>query len=156
MKKSIINGLLSRLRPNFECFFKISECLSELEMYLAFVTYAQMYQPITRPRFDRDLVLVNAVHPILMALKEHTISRMRNEPLVISNDKLMSNSIRIGTRNSFILLTGSNMSGKSTFLKQLGIFDHTFDITNVLYIKVSRLDVLNNKILITLIGFWCL
>lgn len=82
-----------------------------------------------RPRFGPDLVLTKAYHPVLMRIKENRAAtsaaaaaakKQRNDAAATSLDHMISNTLRISKRASFVLLTGANMSGKSTLLKQLG------------------------------------
>jgi DNA mismatch repair protein MutS len=114
----ILNGLLFRLRPHFDCYYKISECLSTLDVHLSLVNYLLTNPSCVRPRFGADVQLERAFHPVLKEIKEG--SGKRNDTSVVSTDVTIGNTIRIDRRAQFILLTGSNMSGKSTFLKELG------------------------------------
>ena len=119
-----MNELLNKLRPDFDCFFRINECLSALDVSLAFAHYAMVNTSCTRPQFSSqgDLALVNAYHPVLMRIKERAPGTQKNDTLVVSRGRMVSNSITVSRKTPFVLITGPNMSGKSTLLKEIGIF----------------------------------
>lgn len=80
------------------------EDLSELEFYLSLVTMF-IYQSQTFPDFTAKpyLETKGIFHPL------------------IGKDKVIKNDFHFGPEESLGLITGSNMSGKSTFLRAVGI-----------------------------------
>jgi hypothetical protein len=59
--------------------------------------------------------------PVVEQLPEKTIvARDLGHPL-IADDHCVRNNIEIGPAGTFVLVTGSNMSGKSTFLRSVGV-----------------------------------
>jgi hypothetical protein len=81
--------------------------LGEIEAYAALATLAYDNPSWTYPRFDSgESTTINATglaHPLLA------------DPVRIGND------VQVGPRNTFLLITGSNMAGKSTLLRALGL-----------------------------------
>lgn len=61
---------------------------------------------LVRPEFTDTLAIKNGRHPILERIG-------RQEPV--------SNNTYISEGSNFIILTGPNMSGKSTYLKQVAL-----------------------------------
>lgn len=115
-----MNELLSKLRPDFEVFFRINECLSALDVQLAFAHYTIVNRVCTRAQFGRDYILVNAFHPVLMRIKDRAPGALKNDTLIVSREKMVSNTVTISHKTPFLLITGPNMSGKSTLLKEIG------------------------------------
>jgi DNA mismatch repair ATPase MutS len=117
-----MDELIENIKPNFDCFFKLSECISTLDMLISLSTYALITEPSCKPKFGNLLQLENSYHPILKSIKENLIkNKSKNDISNVSNDAPVSNSFKLKTSSSFSSITGGNMSGKSTFLKQCGL-----------------------------------
>lgn len=108
------------MKENFDAFYKLQEFLCLLDLQLSLAQYALKTPNCIRPKFGLDLSLQNANHPVLLKIKDNLSTNGKNDNLVLSNEKSIGNTIRISDTVPFILLTGANMSGKSTFLKQIG------------------------------------
>jgi DNA mismatch repair protein MSH4 len=105
MNFSILNELFQKLRKNFACLYKLIESISTIDMLQSFAHIAILYD-YTRPEYGDTLAVKNASHPIL---------------LKISKESPITNNIYLSKETSFILLTGANMSGKSTYLRQIAM-----------------------------------
>jgi ABC-type multidrug transport system fused ATPase/permease subunit len=57
--------------------------------------------------------------PIVQQSDEKIVARQLGHPL-ISDDQRVANDVEIGPAGTFVLVTGSNMSGKSTLLRAVG------------------------------------
>jgi hypothetical protein len=81
--------------------------VGEIEAYAALATLAHDNPSWTYPQFDgpesTTIDATGLAHPLLAA------------PVRIGND------VQVGPRNTFLLITGSNMAGKSTLLRALGL-----------------------------------
>jgi len=118
---SIINTLLSELKGYFDCFYKLNECVSMLDMLISLADYAATDSTnYVMPTFANYFKLENATHPILKKIKDSfKLKKISNTSA--SNDRSITNSISLNQKNSFLIITGANMSGKSTLLKQVGV-----------------------------------
>lgn len=83
------------------------ECFTELEIYLSLAEFAHLQSNYSYPRFE-------------LSQKEPFIAKDLGHPLLAENQKV-TNHFRIHSAEETVLLTGSNMSGKSTFLRTLGV-----------------------------------
>lgn len=94
------NNMLQQLQQNEEKIWKLYEILGEADACTAIVQYRKFLNKTCKPKFIKEQkVIANEVY----------------HPLV---EKAVPNSLHM---KKSILLTGSNASGKSTFLKTVGI-----------------------------------
>lgn len=86
---------------------KLAKLLSELDMLVAFSTVS-MNNRYTRPTLiDEALIdIVDGRHPVVEK---------------ISDEVFVENSIHMGPDDQILLITGPNMSGKSTYMRQLAL-----------------------------------
>ena len=82
----------------------IKRAMTQIEVQISLV-FLYDFQTKTLPTFTKDVAIKtkNAYHPL------------------IERSKAVKNSIFISNKSPVILITGSNMSGKSTFLRTIGI-----------------------------------
>lgn len=97
-----IHKINSIIRPYFAQIMYLSDAISELDVCQCFANLANKNQ-YTRPTFSDQVDIKNSLHPMLMAT---------------SKQKVIDNDYSFQEQN-VSLITGSNMSGKSTYLKQI-------------------------------------
>ena len=100
----VISELLEKIRENIGCLYNLSEIVSTLDMLLSFA-HARTTSSYTRPEFTHTLAIKNAKHPVL--------------DKIVS--KIITNNVYSSEETKFCLLTGPNMSGKSTYLKTIAV-----------------------------------
>ncbi|KAG0231804.1 MutS protein msh4 [Actinomortierella wolfii] len=105
MSDKIAQDLSSEIRTNINAIYKASEAIAMLDMLVAFAHQCTLHDYV-RPEFGDTLVLQQARHPIREVLY--------SEPFV-PNDTYASFA------HSFQIITGPNMSGKSTYLRQIAL-----------------------------------
>ena len=102
-----------KLRSEITCHLdELQQCangLATLDVLLGLAETAQLYQH-TRPVLDdsRDLEIVNGRHPVL----EQTLVE---EKFVPNDSRLLHDDSRL------LILTGPNMAGKSTYIRQVAL-----------------------------------
>lgn len=84
----------------------LANIVSEIDCFISLSTISRMYRFI-RPEFtkDRSLTIIDGRHPVLQEL-------LKND--YISNDVIVN-------KYNFLLITGPNMSGKSTYMKMVAL-----------------------------------
>lgn len=88
---------------------KLAQAVATLDVLLAFSTVSEKHQFI-RPELsftDRTLHIVNGRHPVV----EH----------VLGIENFVPNDIKMDPDDQILLITGPNMSGKSTYMRQLAL-----------------------------------
>ncbi|SDP49135.1 MutS-related protein [Clostridium gasigenes] len=94
-------SLVDTIKDNREALIKIYSLVGKIDAYISIASYRERLDDYTYPNFiDRDkyLKLNDALHPLIL--------------------DGVPNSIELNKRG--IVLTGSNMSGKSTFMRTIG------------------------------------
>ncbi len=91
--------------PNLQ---KIAKTISEIDCLQSFSAVATQYN-FTRPKLnnERDLKLIDNRHPVVEE--------------VLVNKEFVPNDIIMDKTTDMLLITGPNMAGKSTFMRQLAI-----------------------------------
>lgn len=85
----------------------LARLLSELDMLVAFSTVAMNNRYIKPELIDESVIdIVDGRHPVVEA---------------ISDEMFVENSIKMDLHDQILLITGPNMSGKSTYMRQLAL-----------------------------------
>ncbi|XP_042244845.1 mutS protein homolog 4 isoform X2 [Thunnus maccoyii] len=105
MSYVVICQLLSTIHEHIHCLYKLSDAVSMLDMLLSLAN-ACTISDYVRPEFTDTLAIKQGRHPILERL-------VGQQPV--------SNNSYISEGSNFVIITGPNMSGKSTYLKQVAL-----------------------------------
>ncbi|KAK6172054.1 hypothetical protein SNE40_018018 [Patella caerulea] len=93
------------IRQHVGCLYKLSEAVSMIDMLVSFA-HACTLSSYVRPIFTDTLAIKQGRHPILEKIG-------LNAPV--------PNNTYAAEDNNFIVITGPNMSGKSTYLRQVAL-----------------------------------
>lgn len=99
-----LDALFSKIREHIEVLYGLSEALAECDLICSFAEWT-MSVGGTKPEFSDSLTIRNGRHPVLESIE--------------SGRHIVPNDYFSCEGNSFIVITGTNMSGKSTYSKQL-------------------------------------
>ena len=103
--QAILEGLFETIRGKIEIIYEISAAVAKLDFICGLTQWALGSGSICRPEFTGSgLTIRQSRHPILEATGQ-----------MVANDYFSC------TGNSFTVVTGANMSGKSTYSKQLAL-----------------------------------
>ncbi|XP_036397399.1 mutS protein homolog 4 [Megalops cyprinoides] len=105
MSYVVVCQLLATIHEHVHCLYKLSDAVSMLDMLLSLAN-ACTISDYVRPEFTDTLAIKQGRHPILER---------------ISGRQPVSNNSYIAEGSNFIIITGPNMSGKSTYLKQVAL-----------------------------------
>jgi len=105
LEREIFDQCISFLTPYLETIQNIGKAIAEIDVYCAFAHNAISYR-YTKPNITSDAIITirNGRHPVI----EKIISQQ-----YIPNDLALDS-----TNQQIIILTGPNMSGKSSYLRQ--------------------------------------
>ncbi len=107
LEKKIFNKIIKFILNDISTLFKISNYIAKLDILMNFLdrSYDLNYKkPILTT--DNILKIVNGRHPIV----EHNIK-----------DNFIPNSLSFNKKNRFLVITGPNMGGKSTYMRQIAL-----------------------------------
>ncbi|KAH7049847.1 DNA mismatch repair protein Msh4 [Linnemannia elongata] len=107
MSDKIVSDLSSNIRVEIGALYKASEAIAMLDMLLSFAHQCTI-SDVVRPEFTDTLVIKQGRHPILEK---------------ISSTAFIPNDTYAGSANTFQIITGPNMSGKSTYLRQVALLN---------------------------------
>lgn len=104
---SLFSEIVKNLSEQADDFLKVFKQIAYLDLVTSFATLAQQ-QNYTQPRLcqTNTLLIQNGRHPVV----EQMLSK--------SDTAFVANTCHLDTKQQVILLTGPNMAGKSTFLRQ--------------------------------------
>ena len=105
--QTVLNGLFDSLREKIEIIYEVSAVVARLDFISGLAQWALDSGSVCRPEFSHSggsLTIRQSRHPIL-----------ESSGTVVSNDYFSCRG------NSFTVITGANMSGKSTYSKQLAL-----------------------------------
>ncbi|XP_062325919.1 mutS protein homolog 4 isoform X1 [Osmerus eperlanus] len=105
MSYVVVCQLLGTVHEHIHCLYKLSDAVSMLDMLLSLAN-ACTISDYVRPEFTDTLAIKQGRHPILER---------------IGGQQPVSNNSYISEGSNFVIITGPNMSGKSTYLKQVAL-----------------------------------
>ncbi|XP_018545467.1 mutS protein homolog 4 [Lates calcarifer] len=105
MSYVVICQLLCTIHEHIHCLYKLSDAVSMLDMLLSLANTCTISDYV-RPEFTDTLAIKQGRHPILER---------------IAGQQPVSNNSYISEGSNFVIITGPNMSGKSTYLKQVAM-----------------------------------
>lgn len=105
MANVVVSELLSRLHGHMGCLYELADIVGMVDMLLSFAHCATLSSYVC-PEFTDTLAIKQGVHPILQRISTQT---------VVANDTYASE------HSNLIIITGPNMGGKSTYLRQVAL-----------------------------------
>ncbi|PWZ00351.1 hypothetical protein BCV70DRAFT_159928 [Testicularia cyperi] len=117
MSDIIIEELREEIVDKVAALYKVSEAISILDMIVSFaqVSIANGY---VRPDFGDTFDIRDARHPILDRC-DTSVGRSTN--VAVRRPEFVANDIIFAPQDHFCLVTGPNLSGKSTLLRQIAL-----------------------------------
>jgi len=108
IEKDLFNQLIAWLDAWIQPLQAVALTLAEVDFYLAMSQASEAYQ-LTHPTLinDRRIAVTESFHPVIKTL--------RPDEVFVTND------IRMDEGTDVLLVTGPNMAGKSTYMRQLAL-----------------------------------
>jgi DNA mismatch repair protein MutS len=129
LEAALFEALLDRLGERVDDLLATADALAELDAYCSLAQIAGE-RGYVRPTFVEDSVVevVDGRHPVMEALL---------------GSSFVPNDLRLGTQGRFILLTGPNMGGKSTYLRQTALLVVLAQIGSFVPARSARLGIVD-------------
>ena len=128
---TIFNQLCSQISKKLEIIFDISNGIALTDVFSSLYLVARE-KKYTQPEIvnNKEISILEGRHPI--------VENVLGSEKFISNDTIISNQ-----ENQILLITGPNMSGKSTYLKQVGIITLMAQIGSYVPAKEAKIGVVD-------------
>lgn len=111
--QTVLEGLIDGIRGKIEFIYEMSAAVSRLDFICGLAQWALESRSVCRPEFScSDQKNFNS---------SLTIRQSRHPILELNGRNIVANDYFSCRGNSFIVITGANMSGKSTYSKQLAL-----------------------------------
>ncbi|TPX49095.1 hypothetical protein SeLEV6574_g01688 [Synchytrium endobioticum] len=107
MSDRTITDLISCVRTHMSYLYRLSECIALLDMIVSFAHYCTVTSSV-RPEFTQTLAIRSGRHPIRDAQQIGAF---------------VPNDVYAAAGGTFEIVTGPNMSGKSTYLRQIALLN---------------------------------
>lgn len=138
LEAKLFNEVREECSARWQDLLKLSELLAELDVFQSLAEVAARHE-FVKPKVDltHDLEIVEGRHPVLSAL--------------LSSGTFVPNTLILNARDPQILiLTGPNMSGKSTYLRQNALIALMAQVGSFVPAKSCRVGVVDK--ILTRIG----
>ncbi len=126
----LFKEISSEIKKEKNLLNRLSEKLSYLDVMVSFATVA-VENDYTRPEIDGEfkIEIKEGRHPV--------VEKLTGRGEFVSNDTVLSDKER------FIILTGPNMSGKSTYMKQTALISIMAQIGSYVPAKEAKLSIVD-------------
>lgn len=118
MSETIVDELIKSITGLVASLNKVSEALSLLDMLVSFTNVA-MTNNYVRPTIGDKIDIRNASHPILDRID--SVNAGSSSVVTRRRRTFVPNDIYLASGERVCLITGPNMSGKSTILRQIAL-----------------------------------
>ncbi|XP_059139154.1 mutS protein homolog 4-like, partial [Physella acuta] len=105
MSNIIVSELLGSVHEHIGCLYQLSDIVSMVDLILSFA-HAATVSSYVCPEFTDTLAIKQGAHPMLKK---------------VSHDNLIANDTYSSEHRNFVVITGPNMGGKSTYLRQVAL-----------------------------------
>ncbi|KAK5980389.1 MutS protein him-14 [Trichostrongylus colubriformis] len=99
----VVQNAIKEIRPLIAVLYHVIDFIATIDMLCSFAVYASNRNTV-RPRFGDSIIINEGKHPLL----DYSIG-----------DKVVPNDTYLTTDSRTAIITGPNMTGKSTYLKQV-------------------------------------
>ena len=108
LEYDLFNEIRNKLKNSTEKLQKIAKSIAELDVLQSFANVSEKFN-FTKPIINNDhnINIIDGRHPVVER--------------VIGRENYVPNDILLGKNNNIQLITGPNMSGKSTYMRQLAL-----------------------------------
>ncbi|MCX8059353.1 MAG: DNA mismatch repair protein MutS [Spirochaetes bacterium] len=134
LEKKLFDDLCEKIK-NIKIFlYDIFNKVAELDVFISLAIVAKKYN-FVKPEFinENELIIEEGFHPIVKKFIEEE-----------SKDQFIPNDLKMDKDKFFHIITGPNMSGKSTFLRQNAIIIYLSHIGSYVPAKKVKLHVFDN------------
>lgn len=106
--QKVVDELIAKVREHLGVIHSVSDSISMLDLFYSFASWVSLSEILVRPEISETgpIAIKQGVHPLMAELQDIDF---------VPNDTYISSV------NNFFMIFGQNNSGKSTYIKQVGI-----------------------------------
>jgi DNA mismatch repair protein MSH4 len=103
-----VDDLICKVREHLGVIHSVSESVSMLDLFFSFANWVSLSENLVRPELTENgpIAIKQGIHPLMSQLQ---------------NINFVPNDTYVSSVNNFFMISGQNNSGKSTYIKQVGI-----------------------------------
>ena len=128
LSHEVATQLLDEIRSRMSPLYRAADTIGILDMLQSLAFYAMSMNMAMRPEFGDTMAIVEAVHPIKY---QH-------------NHTFVANDVYAFEGANFQVLTGANMSGKTTYIKMVGLLAVMAQIGSFVPAKLACMPVFDS------------
>ncbi len=130
MEYHLFKEISQKIKENKVILTKLAEKLAYLDVMVSFATVA-VENDYVKPEINNDfsMKIVEGRHPVVEKL--------------IGRTDFVSNNTELSDKERFIVLTGPNMAGKSTYMKQIALISIMAQMGSFVPAKEARLSIID-------------
>lgn len=123
LEEKIFKNLVEILKENSKMILKASEIIASIDVFISFADLS-LEQNYIRPEFNlcKKIELENSRHPVVES--------------VLADEDFVPNDLKLGDKALVKIITGPNMAGKSTYLRQVALINLMAQIGS--YVPASK------------------
>ena len=107
LEYEIFVSIREQMKQQIPLFQQIAQLISEIDVLQSFATISEQNNYIKPTFSDDEIYIKNGRHPVVEK--------------VLTDDEFVPNDVYIDNETSMLLITGPNMSGKSTYMRQVAL-----------------------------------
>ncbi len=130
LEREIFKGLINEVTVQKESIHSLSHLIAKIDAFQSFATIA-VHEDLTKPKIDENKQILNlksAFHPLIRSFIK---------------DQFVSHDIFLDQNVSFGLITGPNMAGKTTVMREVAIVQLLAQIGSFVPAKFAEIGVVD-------------
>jgi DNA mismatch repair protein MutS len=121
-EEALFNGLIEAILEHADALKETAAALAEIDVFIGWSTLAREWD-YCKPQLDQSdaLLIDQGRHPVVEQMMRESRLGLAGTPSFVPNDCRLSSSAQAADAPQIALITGPNMAGKSTYIRQVAL-----------------------------------